>query len=88
MRFSIKIKGKVQGVFFRKSAQEKAVSLGLTGFVRNESDGSVYVEAQGLKDQLEMFTDWCGEGPPMSHVTSVEVSIKNDEPTECFEVRR
>ncbi|MBL0314590.1 MAG: acylphosphatase [Flavobacteriales bacterium] len=88
MRFCIKIKGRVQGVYFRKFAQEKVVSLGLTGFVRNEPDGSVYTEAQGLADQLEMFADWCGEGSPMSKVTSIEVSMKNDEPSECFEIRK
>lgn len=88
MRFSIKIQGRVQGVFFRKFAQEKAVSLGLTGFVRNEPDGSVYAEAQGSKDQLDLFTDWCGEGSPMSRVTSIDVSLKNDEECECFEIRK
>ena len=70
---SIKISGKVQGVFFRKSTQEKAIELGIAGFVQNMPDGSVYAEAEGDDDAIEQFVQWCKEGPLLASVASVEV---------------
>jgi acylphosphatase len=45
--FNIRISGRVQGVFFRASTKAKAEELGISGFVQNEPDGSVYIEAEG-----------------------------------------
>lgn len=56
---NITIKGVVQGVFFRKSAQEEAYRLRIAGFVQNESDGSVYIEAEGMEEDLDEFIAWC-----------------------------
>lgn len=67
---SIKIAGKVQGVFFRATAKEKATELQISGFVRNEPDGSVYIEAHADENQLNEFIDWCRKGPPHARVTS------------------
>lgn len=53
VRKQIKFYGRVQGVGFRYHAKNAAVSLGLTGFVRNESDGSVFMEVQGHEIQIE-----------------------------------
>ncbi len=69
----IKVSGKVQGVWFRDSTLEKAQELGIKGFVKNESDGSVYIEAEGSKDALKKFINWCHEGPPFAKVTSVAI---------------
>ena len=69
----ILIAGRVQGVFFRASAQKQAKSLGLSGFVRNEHDGSVYIEAEGNPEALEKFVGWCRTGPPAAVVKSCEV---------------
>jgi acylphosphatase len=71
---SITISGKVQGVFFRQTAKEKALELGLTGQVKNLRDGNVYIIASGTKEQLAAFTDWCKKGPPRAVVTGVEIS--------------
>ncbi len=68
----IKIYGYVQGVFFRFSAQEKAQILGINGFVRNESDGTVYIEAEGKEDDLKQFLNWCSKGPSGARVEKVE----------------
>ncbi len=68
----IKIYGKVQGVFFRANAQEKAQKLNLTGWAKNESDGTVLIEAQGEKEALEKFLKWCQEGSPYSKVEKVD----------------
>jgi acylphosphatase len=80
LHLSIKIIGKVQGVFFRASTREKARALGIKGFVRNERDESVYIEAEGEENTLKEFTAWCKQGPPRAVVEKVEViegTIKN-----------
>lgn len=71
--FNITISGKVQGVFFRASTKAKAEALNLTGFVRNERDGSVYTEAEGEEESLRQFVDWCRKGPPRANVEKCEV---------------
>jgi len=70
---SIKITGQVQGVFFRASTKEQADALGVKGFVRNEPDGSVYVEAESDEMTLTMFLTWCRKGPPLAQVNHVQV---------------
>ena len=72
--FSIRLSGKVQGVFFRAFVKEKAEELDIAGFVRNESNGDVYVEAEGEADVLETFVNWCKQGPRLAIVTSCEVT--------------
>ena len=72
--FQIKITGKVQGVWFRDSTLKKAQELGVKGFVENQSDGSVYIEAEGTKSVLDEFTKWCHEGPPFAKVENVAIS--------------
>ena len=70
----IQVYGRVQGVSFRAYTQEKAESLGLAGFVCNEADGSVYIEAEGAEPELAEFVRWLHQGPPMAQVTRVERS--------------
>ena len=71
---SIKISGKVQGVFFRAGACAKAIEFGLTGWVANTSDGGVEIVAEGSENNLNSFIDWCGSGPSTAVVEKVEVS--------------
>ena len=59
---NITIYGDVQGVFFRRTVKHAARRLGISGFVRNESDGSVYLEAEADGKVLEKFTDWLKAG--------------------------
>ncbi len=85
---SIKISGKVQGVFFRASTKEIAEKLGVNGFVRNEKDGSVYMEAEGEDEKLKTFVEWCYHGPKhaqVDHVNMEEGSLKG---FTKFEMRR
>ncbi|WP_132534136.1 acylphosphatase [Pedobacter psychrotolerans] len=70
----IKVSGKVQGVFFRASTKAVADQMGIKGFVKNEKDGSVYIEAEAEQFILDAFIDWCKEGPDKSVVENVEVS--------------
>ncbi len=74
------IAGRVQGVFYRASAQETARRLGLTGWVRNLPDGRVEALAHGHPDQLQDFTDWCRSGPPHARVSEVTVESVNESP--------
>ena len=71
---SIIIAGKVQGVYFRQSAKEKALELGLSGQAKNLSNGKVQILASGTREQLAAFTDWCKTGPPRAVVTGVEIT--------------
>jgi acylphosphatase len=61
--FKINVRGYVQGVGFRWSAAREANSRGITGFVKNLSDGSVYIEAEGSSEQLKLFVERCKNGP-------------------------
>lgn len=72
-RIRIKVEGRVQGVFFRAHTQEKASSLGLTGWVRNSEDGGVEAVAEGNKKELEALINWCHKGPPAAKVMKVDV---------------
>lgn len=68
----IRVAGKVQDVWFRKSTKDKADQLGLKGTVQNQSDGTVHIYAVGEHDSLTELEKWCWEGPPESDVTNVE----------------
>jgi len=68
---NIKIFGRVQGVFFRANAAKKADELGITGFARNEPDGSLYIEAEGEEENLKKFLSWCQKGPPFARVEKI-----------------
>lgn len=71
--FTIRISGVVQGVYFRASTREKAEALKITGFVRNEPDGRVYIEAEGDESDLDAFIRWCHRGPAHAFVEKCEV---------------
>lgn len=75
---NIRIHGRVHGVFFRANTQKKAISFNLKGFVRNEKDGSVYIEAEGEEEKLKKLLDWCYKGPIFAKVEKVEYSYKNN----------
>lgn len=61
--YKIHVRGYVQGVGFRYSTAREARNLGINGFIRNLSDGSVYIEAEGGPSQLKAFIGWCRKGP-------------------------
>lgn len=86
--FSIKVFGKVQGVFFRASTKDVAEKFSIKGFVRNEKDGSVYMEAEGEEEKLKQFIEWCNQGPShaiVENITIVEGSVQG---FAKFEVKR
>ncbi|MDP2671930.1 MAG: acylphosphatase [Candidatus Daviesbacteria bacterium] len=72
--FNIKIYGRVQGVFFRVTAREQAHNLSIKGFAKNESDGTVYIEAEGEGKNLKKFLSWCKVGPDGAKVEKIKIS--------------
>ncbi len=70
--FKIIVSGKVQGVFYRACAKEKADEWNIKGFVRNESNGDVYIEAEAEEDVLYKFIKWCNIGPARTKVDRIE----------------
>lgn len=72
-RARARIHGKVQGVFFRASTEREARSLGLRGWVRNRSDGSVELEAEGPRAACEALIEYCRHGPPAARVDSLQL---------------
>ena len=60
---------KVHGVYFRASTKTKALELSLTGWVRNLSNGTVEVHAEGRRDSLDKLIKWCQKGPPSANVS-------------------
>ena len=72
-RIHARVTGRVQGVSYRASTIEEARRLGVTGWVRNRSDGSVELEAQGAAGQVEALLAWCAVGPPAARVSEVTV---------------
>lgn len=71
--YNINIIGKVQGVFFRKTTCEFAAEMGVKGLVRNEPDGSVYIEAEAAEKTLNAFLVKCSRGPEKALVTNIYV---------------
>ena len=67
------VRGRVQGVYFRASAQREARRLGLTGWVRNRPDGFVELLAEGDEDEVKELIGWSHRGPGAARVDSVDV---------------
>jgi len=83
----VRVRGGVQGVGFRYQAVERAGELGVLGWVRNEDDGSVLVQAEGSDEAVDAFVAWLGEGPPGAVVEEVEVGKGKVEGHEQFAIR-
>jgi acylphosphatase len=73
-RAHVYIMGRVQGVFFRATTQKKANELGLSGWVKNLSDGRVEAVFEGRKDLVSQMVTWCEhEGPTSADVVAMKV---------------
>ena len=76
------IRGYVQGVGYRASCARQAQALGLTGWVRNDWDGSVEALFEGPVEAVDRMIAWCWRGPAMAEVTEVEVTEEPPGPPE------
>ncbi len=74
----INVTGDVQGVNFRSQTQKEALELGLTGFVANQSDGSVRIEAEGEEEDLQALLEWCYTGPDDAKVFKADSTFSDE----------
>jgi acylphosphatase len=74
---NITVSGKVQKIGFRFSTMQLAVKLGVHGLVKNLDNDKVYIEAEGEKDNVEKFIEWCKTGPTWAKVN--QITVENGE---------
>jgi len=87
-RLKINVYGRVQGVYYRASTERYCREHSISGFVRNEQDGSVYLEAESDESRLEQLLLWLKKGPPMAKVTEVRSEIIPATGKPGFEITR
>ena len=89
-KIHVMISGKVQGVFFRISAQDKANELNLTGWVKNIFNNAVEIIAEGDREELSKLTGWLQLGPPNAAIDkiSIEWSEQPDRQFSSFEIHQ
>jgi len=83
----VTVEGRVQGVAFRWATRDKALELGVRGWVRNRLDGSVEVHCEGVGSALESMLAWLREGPRMARVTGIRADEAPVEGAAAFEIR-
>ena len=88
LHYNITVSGLVQGVWFRKYVKNKADELEIKGFVKNNTDSKVYLEAEGDSLKLSIFLEWLKVGSPMSIVSSIDYTIGILKSYNYFEIKR
>jgi acylphosphatase len=86
-RARVRIRGRVQGVFFRAETRDRARSLGLGGWVRNAHDGSVEAAFEGPPERVQSMLDWCRRGPALARIEDVSVEREQPLGEVDFEIR-
>lgn len=86
-RAHVVVRGRVQGVFFRAETRDRARSLGLTGWVRNNADGSVEAVFEGERERVESMVEWSRRGPSHAAVDDVDVAWEEPQDEPEFAVR-
>lgn len=87
-RRRVLVSGRVQGVWFRDSCRQVAQARDVAGWVRNLPDGRVEAVFEGSPGAVEELVRWCGDGPPSSHVTAVEVTWEEPRGEQGFRISR
>jgi acylphosphatase len=83
----VRVRGRVQGVFFRDSTRREASSRGVAGWVRNCDDGTVEAWFEGDADAVRALVAWCSSGPSQASVSDVAVTEAEPEGLDGFDVR-
>jgi acylphosphatase len=86
-RAHVVVRGAVQGVFFRTETRNRARSLGVDGWVRNNPDGAVEAVFEGEDDRVDSMVDWCRRGPAGARVEEVDASWPDPEGETGFAIR-
>lgn len=76
-RIQLVVRGRVQGVFYRATAQREARTHGLTGWVKNRPDGCVEMVVEGEEDAVKDFLAWAQQGPATARVDKVETKWRS-----------
>jgi len=79
-----RIEGRVQGVLFRESTRRAAQPMGITGYAKNMTDGSVQVLACGDRAALDRLTEWLRQGPPMAQVEGLDWIVSTNKSPDSF----
>jgi acylphosphatase len=87
VRYRVLISGQVQGVSFRVACARMAWQHGVSGWVRNLSDGRVEAVFEGPAEEVERLLDWAGRGPSMAVVADVAVRPEQPEGLSTFQIR-
>ena len=85
-RRRVVVHGRVQGVFFRETVRRRAQAAGVTGWVRNRSDGAVEAVFEGEREAVERLVEFCREGPRGARVDWVDVAAEDPEGLRDFDV--
>jgi len=88
MDLKIIVTGKVQGVWFRVKTKEKADGLKLSGLVKNQDDGTVYIEVSGKNNHVYELISWAQDGPELSKVERVCIKKNNITHKDEFKIER
>jgi acylphosphatase len=86
-RAHVVVSGRVQGVFFRSDARDRARSLQVAGWIRNVPDGTVEAVFEGEAERVESMVKWCRRGPSGAQVESVDVSREEPRGESGFAIR-
>ena len=77
VRAHVFVNGRVQGIFFRQETKHEADRRGVSGRVRNLSDGRVEAVFEGEEEAVKALIEFCKRGPPMARVTNVDLAWEN-----------
>jgi acylphosphatase len=86
VRARVLVTGRVQGVFFRQETRRKALAAGVDGWVRNLPDGRVEAAFEGSRQAVDSLIGWVRRGPPLAHVTGVDIRWEEPEEEAGFRV--
>lgn len=86
-RARVRVRGRVQGVYFRSDTRDRARSLGVSGWVRNAPDGSVEAVFEGEEERVQSMVAWCRRGPGGARVDEVLVDWEEPAGERGFSVR-
>ncbi len=86
-RARVIVRGRVQGVFFRAETRDRALSLGVSGWVSNAPDGTVEAVFEGPRERVESMVEWCRRGPSGAAVSTVEVEWGETRAEAGFRIR-
>lgn len=86
-RAHVIVRGWVQGVFFRSEMRDRALSLGLSGWVRNNPDWTVEAVVEGEDERVDSLLSWCRRGPSGARVEAIEVAWEEPRAEQGFSIR-